>query len=140
VWKGLRSGRKAIGKGAIIALVDLILFVALMSWVVFSKIPIGGPAGRASATVTSAGVVGGNIIRLTVVNDGEVRVRIREIRITDTGIEGSAAVGALLDPGASRQLDVSLARGSIASGQSVTLRITLITDKGDFTATVTVTG
>jgi len=136
----LRSGRKAIGKGAIIALVDLVLFVALMSWVVFSKIPIGAPAGRASATVTSAGVVGGNIIRLTVANDGEVRIRVREIRITDTGIEGSAAVGALLDPGASRQLDVSLSRGSIASGQSVTLRIRLITDKGEFTATVTVTG
>ncbi|MEM2739648.1 MAG: hypothetical protein QXQ29_02470 [Candidatus Bathyarchaeia archaeon] len=136
----MRSGRKAIGKGAIIALVDLVLFVALMSWVVFSKIPIGAPAGRASATVTSAGVVGGNIIRLTVNNNGEVRVRIREIRITDTGIEGSAAVGALLDPGASRQLDVSLTRGSIASGQSVTLRITLVTDKGDFTATITVTG
>ncbi|MBS7642713.1 MAG: hypothetical protein QW374_04475 [Candidatus Bathyarchaeia archaeon] len=136
----MRSGRKAIGKGAIIALVDLVLFVALMSWVVFSKIPIGAPAGRASATVTSAGVVGGNIIRLTVANDGEVRIRVREIRITDTGIEGSAAVGALLDPGASRQLDVSLSRGSIASGQSVTLRIRLITDKGEFTATVTVTG
>ncbi|MEM4461620.1 MAG: hypothetical protein QW695_01945 [Candidatus Bathyarchaeia archaeon] len=136
----MRSGRKAIGKGAIIALVDLVLFVALMSWVVFSKIPIGAPAGRASATVTSAGVVGGNIIRLTVANNGEVRIRVREIRITDTGIEGSAAVGALLDPGASRQLDVSLSRGSIASGQSVTLRVRLITDKGEFTATVTVTG
>ncbi|MCS7112665.1 MAG: hypothetical protein NZ955_01720 [Candidatus Bathyarchaeota archaeon] len=136
----MRSGRKAIGKGAIIALVDLVLFVALMSWVVFSKIPIGAPAGRASATVTSAGVVGGNIIRLTVANNGEVRIRVREIRISDTGIEGTAAVGALLDPGASRQLDVSLARGSIAAGQSVRLTIRLITDKGEFTTTVTVTG
>ncbi|MDW8061468.1 MAG: hypothetical protein RMJ00_02075 [Nitrososphaerota archaeon] len=136
----MRSGRKAIGKGAIIALVDLVLFVALMSWVVFSKIPIGAPAGRASATVTSAGVVGGNIIRLTVANNGEVRIRVREIRISDTGIEGTGAVGALLDPGASRQLDVSLTRGSIAAGQSVRLTIRLITDKGEFTTTVTVTG
>lgn len=136
----MRSGRKAIGKGAIIALVDLVLFVALMSWVVFSKIPIGAPAGRASATVTSASVVGGNIIRLTVANNGEVRIRVREIRISDTGIEGTAAVGALLDPGASRQLDISLARGSIAAGQSVRLTIRLITDKGEFTTTVTVTG
>lgn len=136
----MKPSRRALSKGAALAILDFVIVIALIGWIVASKAPIGGPAGTPHVTVTDAGTVGANLIRMTVENDGEVRVKILKVTVTDSGIEGSGSPGVVLTPGQSKQIDVGLTKGSISTGETVTLTITIRTDKGEFTQKISVTG
>ena len=73
------------------------------------------------------------MLRLTILNDGEVRVKIQEVTVTDTEVSGSAAPGITINPGETGQVDVSFTSDLPTS--AITLKITIKTDKGEFTAT-----
>lgn len=127
--------KKAISMGGIFAIITLIVSVGIGLWIISPALTaLGGPTGRVSVTVTDAGRVGANIVRLTILNDGEVRVKIQQVTITDTGISGRAAPGVTISPGASGQVDVSFTSDLPTS--ALTLKVTIKTDKGEFTAQV----
>lgn len=129
------GNKKAISMGGILAIVTLIVAVGIGLWIISPAITaLTSPAGRVSVTVTDAGRVGANLVRLTILNDGEVRVKIQQITITDTGVSGSAAPGVTISPGASGQVDVSFTSDLPTS--ALTLKVTIKTDKGEFTAQV----
>lgn len=129
------KNKKAISMGGILAIVTLVVSVGIGLWVISPALTkLAGPAGRVSVTVSDAGRVGPNIVRLTIVNDGEVRVKIQKVDVTDTGISGSAAPGIIVDPGSSRQVDVSFTSNLPTS--AITLKVKIRTDKGEFTVNV----
>ncbi|MBS7606922.1 MAG: hypothetical protein QW502_03740 [Candidatus Bathyarchaeia archaeon] len=129
------KNEKAISMGGILAIVTLVVSVGIGLWVMSPALTkLAGPAGRVSVTVSDAGRVGSNIVRLTIVNDGEVRVKIQKVDVTDTGISGTAAPGVIIDPGSSRQVDVSFTSDLPTS--AVTLKVKIRTDKGEFTVNV----
>ncbi|MBS7648222.1 MAG: hypothetical protein QXU95_03255 [Candidatus Bathyarchaeia archaeon] len=131
----MMRNKKAISMGGILAIVTLIVSVGIGLWIISPALTaLTGPAGRVSVTVSDAGRVGANLVRLTILNDGEVRVKIQQITITDTGVSGSAAPGVTISPGASGQVDVSFTTDLPTS--ALTLKVTIKTDKGEFTAQV----
>lgn len=129
------KSEKAISMGGILAIVTLVVSVGIGLWVMSPALTkLAGPTGRVSVTVSDAGRVGPNMIRLTIVNDGEVRVKIQQVTVTDTGVSGSAAPGVTIDPGSSRQVDVSFTSDLPTS--AITLKVRIRTDKGEFTVNV----
>ncbi len=127
--------KKAISMGGILAIVTLIVSVGIGLWIISPALTaLTGPAGRVSVTVSGAGRVGTNLVRLTILNDGEVKVKIQQVTVTDTGVSGSAAPGVTISPGASGQVDVGFASDLPTS--ALTLKVTIKTDKGEFTAQV----
>jgi hypothetical protein len=123
--------RKAISMGGVLAITTLAVFVALAVWVVSPALMKIAGGGRASVSITGVGRVGANLIRLTILNDGEVSVRIQEVTVTDTGISGSVAPGVKIDPGSSKEVDVGFTSDLPIS--AVTLNVKIKTDKGEFT-------
>jgi hypothetical protein len=73
-------------------------------------------------------------VRLTILNDGEVKVKIQQITVTDTGVSGSAAPGVTISPCESGQVDVGFTTDHPTS--AVTLKVTIKTDKGEFAVQV----
>lgn len=129
------KNKKAMSMGGILAIVTLVVSVGIGLWIMSPALTkLAGPTGRVSVTVSDAGRVGPNMVRLTIVNDGEVRVKIQQVTVTDTGVSGSAAPGVTVDPGSSRQVDVSFTSNLPTS--AITLRVRIRTDKGEFTANV----
>jgi len=129
------SNKKAISTGGVLAIVTLVVSVGIGLWILSPALTqLAGPVGRVSVTVTNAGRVGTNLVRLTILNDGEVKVKIQQVTVTDTGISGSAAPGITINPGESGQVDVGFTSDLPTS--AITLKVTIKTDKGEFTATV----
>ncbi|MBS7634095.1 hypothetical protein KEJ34_01140 [Candidatus Bathyarchaeota archaeon] len=131
----MMRNKKAISMGGILAIVTLIVSVGIGLWIISPALTaLTGPAGRVSVTVSDAGRVGANLVRLTILNDGEVKVKIQQVTVTDTGVSGSAAPGVTISPGASGQVDVGFTSDLPTS--ALTLKVTIKTDKGEFTAQV----
>jgi hypothetical protein len=131
----MMRNKKAISMGGILAIVTLVVSVGIGLWIVSPALmAITGPTGRVSVTVSNAGRVGSNLVRLTILNDGEVKVKIQQITVTDTGVSGSAAPGVTINPGESGQVDVGFTSDLPTS--ALTLKVTIKTDKGEFTAQV----
>lgn len=132
--------KKGISTGGILGLLTLVLMVGLSVWILSPALMRIAAGGRAHITASSAYVVGETTLRITLTNDGDVRLRLLSITVKDTGIEGSSSPGVSIEAGTSKEVDVSLSKGRISSGATVTLKITIKTDKGEFTQQLTVRG
>ncbi|MEM2569921.1 MAG: hypothetical protein QXT67_08320 [Candidatus Bathyarchaeia archaeon] len=132
--------KKGISTGGILSLLTLALMMGLSIWILSPALTRITSGGRAHLTASSAYVVGEVTLRITLINDGDTRLRLLSITVKDTNIEGSSSPGVSIEPGTSKEVDVGLSKGRISPGTTVTLTITVKTDKGTFTQQLTVKG